>query len=275
MRAMQAIQPEVKKLQNKYKAELERAKLDPVKKREVQQRQQRDTMALYKEHGTNPFSSCLPLLVQTPFFGALYRMLYLVAGGTKVGVMTAVLVASANRAHIFGAPISAHYGTTAKQLALSGSNTTNVKIVIVSMTIVYVVTAFITQRQMLLKNSAPDNPMVQQQKMMMYVMPVMMAIFCFIAPLGVLIYLLTTNFWTMGQQFFVIHNSPLPGSKAHEAHLARKAAKEAKKNGGDGAAAQSTIVAGVGGRGQEKVEDAQPKPQRNQPTRTTKSQRKK
>ena len=275
MRAMQAIQPEVKKLQQKYKAELERAKLDPEKKRAVQARQQKDTMALYKEHGTNPFASCLPLLVQTPFFGALYRMLYMVAGGTSVYFMTATLVKSANRAHIFGAPISAHFGTSKAQLEAVGSSVADVKTVIISMTIVYVVTAFITQRQMLLKNSAPDNPMVQQQKMMMYVMPFMMAIFCFIAPLGVLIYLLTTNFWTMGQQFFVIHNSPLPGSKAHEAHLARKAAKEAKKTGVDLATAQSAIAAGVGGRGQEKAETAQPKPQRNQPTRTTKSQRKK
>jgi YidC/Oxa1 family membrane protein insertase len=279
MRAMQAIQPEVKKLQNKYKAELERAKLDPEKKRAVQQRQQKDTMALYKEHGTNPFASCLPLLVQTPFFGALYRMLYMVAGGSSIYFMTSALVKSANKAHIFGAPISAHFSTTAKQLALVGSSVADVKTVIILMTIVYVVTAFITQRQMLLKNSAPDNPMVQQQKMMMYVMPFMMAIFCFIAPLGVLIYLLTTNFWTMGQQFFVIHNSPLPGSKAHEAHLKRKAAKEAKKSGGDPAEATDSISAGVGGRVQDgkasEQPSGQPKPQRNQPTRTTKSQRKK
>ena len=287
MRAMQAIQPEVKKLQTKYKAELERAKLDPEKKRAIQQRQQKDTMALYKEHGTNPFASCLPLLVQTPFFGALYRMLYMVANGTSIFFMTAALVTSANKAHIFGAPISAHFGTSAEQLAKVGSNPTDVKTVIIGMTIVYVVTAFITQRQMLLKNSAPDNPMVQQQKMMMYVMPFMMAIFCFIAPLGVLIYLLTTNFWTMGQQFFVIHNSPLPGSKAHEAHLKRKAEKMAKKTGVDLATAQDTIASSVGGRPQGKAKakagaaaaapvDAPPKPVvRNQPTRTTKSQRKK
>ena len=276
MRAMQAIQPEVKKLQNKYKAELERAKLDPVKKREVQQRQQRDTMALYKEHGTNPFASCLPLLVQTPFFGALYRMLYMVAGGTSIYFMTPALVKSANKAHIFGAPISAHFQTSEVLLKQVGSSTSDVKSVIILMTIVYVATAFITQRQMLLKNSAPDNPMVQQQKMMMYVMPVMMAFFCFIAPLGVLIYLLTTNFWTMGQQFFVIHNSPLPGSKAHEAHLQRKAAKEARKNGTKAESVQDTVGAGVGARDQAEVQPAVPKPpQRNQPSRTTKSQRKK
>ena len=79
MRAMQVVQPEVKKLQEKYKKELERAKFDPARKREVQARQQREMMALYKEHGTNPFASCLPLIVQMPFFTALYRLLYNVA----------------------------------------------------------------------------------------------------------------------------------------------------------------------------------------------------
>jgi YidC/Oxa1 family membrane protein insertase len=183
--------------------------------------------------------------------------------------MTAALVASANKAHVFGAPISAHFNTSAQLLKMNGSSTADVKTVIIAMTLVYMATQFITQRQMILKNSAPDNPMVKQQKMLMYVMPFMMAIFCLVAPVGVLIYLLTSNFWTMGQQFYVLRNSPTPGSVAHQQHLERKAAKAGKK-------------------GQSPVEDKTPtqdetpvavtstgrtKPQRNQPTRTTKSQR--
>ncbi len=307
MRAMQVVQPEMKKLQDKYKKELERARLDPVKKREIQQRQQRETMALYKEHGTNPFASCLPLLVQMPFFTALYRLLYNVASGTSLFFMSKELVQSAKQAHIFGAPISAHFNTPAAQLA--GASVNSVKIVILVMTAVYVVTQFITQRQMILKNSAPDNPMVQQQKAMLYIMPVMMAFFCFIAPVGVLIYLLTTNFWTMGQQFYVLHNSPLPGSKAHEAHLARQAAKAAKraekrgepvdavvvasgaKDGAGKAVGKTTAGKNAGAKpsangsaakvaagaqaGNAQVEDARPKQQRNQPVRTTRSGRKK
>jgi YidC/Oxa1 family membrane protein insertase len=295
MRAMQVVQPEVKKLQDKYKKELERAKLDPVRKREVQGRQQREIMALYKEHGTNPFASCLPLIVQMPFFTALYRLLYNVANLHPIFFMTTALVVSAQKAHIFGAPISAHFNATASQLA--GSSPATVKTVIIIMTVIYVVTQFITQRQMILKNSAPDNPMVQQQKMMMYIMPVFMAFFCFIAPVGVLIYLLTTNFWTMGQQFYVLHNSPLPGSPAHEAHLKRleaKAAKQAAKSGepvdavvaqagtgSKGAGAKSVNGAGAkaaGGAkpaGTKQIEDARPKAQRNQPVRNSRSARKK
>jgi YidC/Oxa1 family membrane protein insertase len=140
--------------------------------------------------------------------------------------------------------------------------------------------------------------MVQQQKMMMYIMPVFMAFFCFIAPVGVLIYLLTTNFWTMGQQFYVLHNSPLPGSKAHEAHLKRqeeKAAKKAAKRG-EPVDAVTSVVSSNGAKGKAGVgkagatgtgatagavagtgspEDARSKPQRNQPVRTTRSGRKK
>jgi YidC/Oxa1 family membrane protein insertase len=282
MRAMQVVQPEVKKLQEKYKKELERAKLDPVRKREIQQRQQRDTMALYKEHGTNPFASCLPLLVQSPFFTALYRLLYNVANGVPMYFMTNHLVTSVNKAHIFGAPISARFSASSATLALHGSTVGNVKIVIVFMTVVYVTTQFITQRQMLLKNSAPDNPMVQQQKMMMYFMPLVMAFFCFIAPIGVLIYLLTTNFWTMGQQFYVLHNSPLPGSKAHEAHLRRQAAK-AEKKAAKGGEPKSDLTVSVGAPAPAVVDAAQDagsksqrnQPSRSQPSRTTRSQRKK
>jgi YidC/Oxa1 family membrane protein insertase len=306
MRAMQVVQPEMKKLQDKYKKELERARLDPVKKREIQARQQRETMALYKEHGTNPFASCLPLLVQMPFFTALYRLLYNVANGSTLFFMTQGLVDSAKQAHIFGAPISAHFNTPAAQLA--GASMGSVRTVILVMTVIYVVTQFITQRQMILKNSAPDNPMVQQQKAMLYIMPIMMAFFCFIAPVGVLIYLLTTNFWTMGQQFYVLRNSPLPGSKAHEEHLAREAAKAARRaakkgepaddaaptvpapadKGGatgpakaaakpsaNGSSAKTANGAQAGATQTTQVEDARPKQQRNQPVRSSRSARKK
>ena len=288
MRAMQAVQPEVKKLQEKYKKELERHRLDPDRKREVQRRQQQETMALYKEHGTNPFASCLPLIVQMPFFTSLYRLLYNVANGASMYFMTAPLAKSANQAKIFGAPISAHINTTSAKLASVGASATNVKIVIIGMTVVYVVTQFITQRQMILKNSAPDNPMVQQQKMMMYFMPVVMMLFCFVAPVGVLIYLLTTNFWTMGQQFYVLHNNPLPGSPAHEAHMKRKAEKAARKaEGGKGAEPQDAApaaiatangIAGPAGKatgpgGAKGPQDARPRPDRVQPVRKSRNAR--
>jgi YidC/Oxa1 family membrane protein insertase len=272
MRAMQVIQPEIKALQDKYKRDIERAKFDPVKKRDLQQKQQREMMALYKEHGTNPFSSCLPVLAQSPFWASLYRLLYNVANGTTFAFMTAALVTSINNSHVLGAPISSHFNSTGA--ALHGASSLNVKLVAGAMILICMITQFLTQRQMILKNSAQDNPMVKQQKMLMYVMPLMLGLFYLIAPIGVLIYMLTSNLWTMGQQFYVLHNNPTPGSIAHEEHLKRKAAKAAKKGKTepeddapkgepeDEAAAAASLTS-----------TGRPKPQRNQPTRTTKSQR--
>ena len=66
MAAMQALQPKVKALQNKYKG-----KTDP----EDKQAQQKELMDLYKEHNVNPFASCLPMVFQMPVFIGLYRVL--------------------------------------------------------------------------------------------------------------------------------------------------------------------------------------------------------
>ena len=75
-RNMQLIQPKVKELQKKYGHDRERLA--------------QETMALYKETGTNPFAACLPLLVQSPIFIALFRLLDQAAKhGTANGFMTA------------------------------------------------------------------------------------------------------------------------------------------------------------------------------------------
>ena len=90
---------------------------------------------------------------------------------------------------------------------------------------------FTTQRQLMQKNmpaSALDNPFARQQKMLMYVLPLFFAISGVNFPIGVLIYWLTTNVWSMGQQFYVIRRMPAPGSQAErelEARRARKAGK--------------------------------------------------
>jgi YidC/Oxa1 family membrane protein insertase len=227
-------------------------------------------MALYKEHGTNPFASCLPVLAQSPFWGALYRLLYNVSNGHVFAFMTAALVASINQAHIFGAPVSAHFATSNAALQKVGSSAVDVKTVVITFTLITMATQFITQRQMVLKNSTKDNPMVQQQKMLMYFMPIVLGVIYLFAPLGVLIYMLTSNLWTMGQQFYVLRNNPTPGSLAHEEHLKRKAEKAARKGKAvieDAPAPQDEVPAAS------RTSTGRPKPQRNQPTRTTKSQR--
>jgi YidC/Oxa1 family membrane protein insertase len=126
-------------------------------------------------------------------------------------------------------------------------------------------TTFITQRQLIVKNSAPDNPMVKQQKILLYVFPVIFAVSGINFPIGVLTYWFTTNLWSMGQQFYVIRNNPQPGTPAFEAKEARKAAKKQQKSGG---APTGTAV-------EEVPDTASENTPRQQPKRTSRSQRKK
>ena len=143
----------------------------------------------------------------------------------------------------------------------------NTKILAVVLIILMSVTSFLTQRQLLLKNTASDNPIAQQMKIMMYIFPVMFAVGGLNFPIGVLIYWFTTNLWTMGQQFWVIRNNPQPGTPAAEALAARKAEKAARKGlpvepTGTG---PQTIAGTV-------VEDEAPKA-RNQPKKQPRSKR--
>lgn len=82
---------------------------------------------------------------------------------------------------------------------------------------------FFTQRQLMMKNVdlSVKTPYMQQQKMLMYIFPLIFAVMGINFPVGVLVYWLTTNVWTMGQQMYVINQNPTPGSKAQDAYLQR------------------------------------------------------
>src|SRR5450631_4091011 len=232
-RRMQLIQPEMAKIQKKYKG-----KTDPESRQALSQ----ETMGLYKRTGTNPFSSCLPLLLQSPIFFALYRVLSNLAGvaaGTKppIGPLTPEVAAQANASTIFGAPLSAtfqHTVTIVHGVAVSAPSGINVKIVCVVMIVLMSASQFTSTRQLLMKNmpvSALDNPFGKQQKIMMYLMPLMFVFSGVTFAIGVVLYWLTTNIWSMGQQFYTIRRMPAPGSLAEKALEERriKSGKEHKK----------------------------------------------
>lgn len=210
-RNLQIIQPQVKDIQKKYAGDRER--------------QSQELMKLYKETGTNPLSSCLPILAQAPIFYALFVVLQGIAMSQPKGVLTDELIESARNASILGAPI---YGTFVNRGETINPTTTFwvTLVLIMLMTL----TSFLTQRQLIVKNTAPDNPMVQQQKILLYVFPVIFAVTGINFPIGVLLYWFTTNLWTMGQQFYVIRNNPQPDTPAWHALEARKTAKQLKKN---------------------------------------------
>jgi YidC/Oxa1 family membrane protein insertase len=208
-RAMQTLQPEMKKIQERYKND--------------KQRQSEEMMKLYKETGTNPLSSCLPILAQSPFFFALYHVLNGIATGDTIGVINDSLLASARKAHIFGAPLAAKFKDGSATVQALGATVTDVRVVTAVMIVMMSASQFYTQRQLMTKNvdTTVKTPFMQQQKMLMYVFPVMFAVFGINFPVGVLVYWLTTNVWTMGQQMYVIRNNPTPGSKAQAAYLER------------------------------------------------------
>ncbi|MFG2882957.1 membrane protein insertase YidC [Streptomyces sp. NPDC048297] len=240
-RAMQTLQPEMKKIQERYKND--------------KQRQSEEMMKLYKESGTNPLSSCLPILAQSPFFFALYHVLNGIASGTTIGVINESLLASARQAHIFGAPLAAKFKDGADTVHALGATVTDVRVVTAVMIILMSASQFYTQRQLMTKNvdTTVKTPFMQQQKMLMYVFPIMFAVFGINFPVGVLVYWLTTNVWTMGQQMYVIRNNPTPGSKAQAAYLERLT-KHVTHHGKIRRRSEKTIVKAIVAKGRERNE---------------------
>jgi YidC/Oxa1 family membrane protein insertase len=244
-RNMQMLQPKVREIQKKYKGDRERL--------------QQETMKLYKDTGTNPFASCLPILMQAPFLFALFRVLDGIAKGHQRGAFESPgfedEFESARAASIFDAPLSDTF--------LQAANT-QTRVIAVVMVVLMTATTFLTQRQIMRKNmpkEALEGPFAQQQKILLYVLPLVFAFSGVYFPLGVVLYWLTSNLWTMGQQFYVIRRMPAPGTPAEEAHRRRMEAK-AKRRG-------EAVPAG-----QVAAEPSAPAaPVRQQPKRNTRSQR--
>lgn len=227
-RGMQLMQPELQALQAKYKG-----KKDAASK----QRQQEEMMALYRKHGTNPFASCFPILIQMPIFFALFRVLanlQAIAEGTyegrdSIGPLTADLANQVQHSTVFGASLSSSFMNPSDI-----SSALTVKIVTVIMIIAMSATQWYTMAQLSMKNMPEssknsDNPMMRSQRMMMTIMPLFFAFTGVQFQIGVLIYWVTSNLWTMGQQFYTISRMPAPGSEAEKKFRARENAKRARK----------------------------------------------
>jgi YidC/Oxa1 family membrane protein insertase len=229
-RALTALQPQMKAIQTKYKDD--------------RQKQSEEMMKLYKEHKTNPLASCFPILAQAPIFFALFTVLNGIAAKTDAGVPAPIArgflkgeyLESAAQATFFGAKISQSF---------LGSPDTTVKIVTVILIFIMSATTFTTQRQLMVKGmpkmDSSNNMMLQQQKIMLYLFPVIFAVSGVNFPVGVLIYWSTTNFWTWGQQYYVIKRNPTPGSPAYEELQKKKAEKN--KEGSKGST--GTVLDGI------------------------------
>ena len=241
-RNMQLLQPKIKELQKKYGHDRERMA--------------QETMKLYQDTGTNPFASCLPLLMQAPVLYALFHVLRTAANDSAVGLLTQSHARSLAAGQIFGARISDTF---------TGAQSVHVQVLTAVLVVIMTATTFTTQRQLMAKNmpeSAMTGPYAQQQKLLLYVLPLVFAIGGIAFPIGVLLYWTTSNIWTMGQQFYVIRNNPAPGTPALRAKEERDARKAQRHK--TGAA--------------EPVEDVAPTPidpprQRVQPKKVPRSKR--
>ena len=217
MRGMQELQPEIAKIQAKYKG-----KKDQLSR----QAQAQEQMALYKKTGANPFSSCLPILVQMPIFFGLFRVLNGVpnaaSNNESILMMPAEMVHQFNDAYVFGAPL---FSTLVRPG--DGNHATTIVLALV-MILLMCATQFFTQKQLMAKNmseQAKQSPMYRNQQMLMYLFPIIFAVGGINFPLGVLVYWTVSNFWTLGQQYWVIRNNPTPGSQAERELNERRAAK--------------------------------------------------
>jgi YidC/Oxa1 family membrane protein insertase len=258
-RGMQLIQPEMKKIQEKYKGRTDQAS---------RQAMTQETMELYKRTGTNPFASCMPLLLQSPIFFALFRVLNGIPKRQTVGPLNQKLVEQSDSATLFGAQLSDTF---------MHAHTTATRVLTIVLIILMSATTFTTQRQLMTKNmpaSALDNPFAQQQKILLYVLPVIFAVSGVNFPIGVLLYWLVTNLWSTGQQFYVIRRMPAPGSPAERALHERRARR------GHGLASAKGLFGRRtdGGETDSAAESAQGQPQkvtgqRQQPKRQPKSKR--
>jgi YidC/Oxa1 family membrane protein insertase len=217
-RRMLEVAPQLKKIQDKYKGKKDQFSREAMS---------RETMELYKKTGTNPLSSCLPLLLQMPIFFGLFSVLndasiHSERGG--VGALTPALAESFSNAEFLGAPLNETF------INAWNNNFQPWQVMVVASVMIVLMTAsqFITQLQIVSKNMSPEtkaSPMFRQQRILLYLLPLVFAFSGVAFPIGVMFYWLVSNFWTMGQQFVVIRNMPTPGSeaaKAREARLAKK-----------------------------------------------------
>lgn len=220
-RRMLEVAPQLKKIQDKYKGKRDQFSREAMS---------RETMELYKRTGTNPLSSCLPIVIQIPIFFSLYHVLSTAQTGKGgFGLLTPELATQFSQATLFGiAPLKDSFGSQFQLLTNGGNPNVAVMILAAIMVLLMVGSQFYTQLQIVSKNMSPEtkaSPTYRQQRILLFFLPFVFLFTGVAFQLGLVFYYLVSNVWTMGQQFLVIRSMPTPGSeaaKAREERLARR-----------------------------------------------------
>src|SRR4051794_37438204 len=173
MQALQRLQPEIKKLQARYKDD--------------RQRMNQEMMKFYQEHKVNPLSSCLPVLLQLPFFLALF---YMLRHDLRIHVC-------GQSAHPCGDIPAAHF------LFIPDITDKATGAVLVVLIILYVGSQLVSG---LITTFTADR----SQRIMMLALPFLFVTFIINFPAGLIVYWITTNFWTIGQQLAIKKFLPPP-----------------------------------------------------------------
>ncbi|BDR53887.1 membrane protein insertase YidC [Bombiscardovia nodaiensis] len=223
MQRMQAIQPKLMKIQNKYKGKKDAASREAAS---------RETMKLYQDNHANPASSCLPALIQSPIFATMFYVLSAVpfiAHGTHdpLGAFTKDVASEFEQTTFFGLRISDNFVTA------QGAGKAVIVVFIALMCLAMFYSQFHNVRKNLPRASM-EGQQYKMQKMMAYFFPVMYIFSGVAFPFAVLIYWLTNNVWTLGQTLYQVYHMPTPGSPAAEEKQERdhrhENARRARKN---------------------------------------------
>lgn len=199
-RAMQALQPRVKQLQEKHKGDRETL--------------QKEMMELYRTEKANPLMGCLPMVLQIPVFLGLFHTLRRLSPHntqTTLYGWTTEQFHEATSASLFGAPLPSKFGSSPAELLALGANGTVVKVVAGLLVLIMMTTTYLTSRQMILKTGWAEDPQQKMiQRLMLYGIPLSLLVSGSLFPIGVIIYWVTNNLFTLGQQQWVLRKYPPP-----------------------------------------------------------------
>jgi YidC/Oxa1 family membrane protein insertase len=206
MRKMQEFQPELQKVRKKYAND--------------KQKQAAEMQKLQKEHGVNPVAGCLPVLIQGPVFIGLFHVLRTFGPVNAQGVpinndgsirtenyafdQSGVL--SFNNASLFGAKLGEWVTKGEAALNAAGTSISAMLIVMIPLMIAAGIFTHITARHSVARQTAAqgDNPQTAiMNKLMLYVFPIGVVVGAPFLPLAVLLYWVSNNLWTLGQQYVV------------------------------------------------------------------------
>jgi YidC/Oxa1 family membrane protein insertase len=220
MKAVQRLQPQMKAIQDKYKTDREMMRKDPERYKARRSKLNEEMMALYQREGANPAASCLPLLAQAPVFLALFWTLQ---GEAALRGAPFYFITSVGDGGLEMIVSAAGWPGWLLILLMSGS-------------------LFVSQKQMMARNAAAmvDSPMAQQQKILLYVMPIFLAAISFGFPLGILLYWVTTNLWQIVQQWIILRET------GGEATASAAVAAKGGASGAGGATGAGSPKAGPG-----------------------------